>query len=228
MDRRVARGANAGIDALNDPGLQIRETPVVKAARKMWGYNAGMNQYHGAVTRAARLAVLAIMSGALTVACTKHEDASPPAVDNATADNATADHAAHMSGGAAIDQLALDAGSKWATDAPLRAGMAGIHEAFEAEHAAIDAGSMDDARYEALAARIDTHVQDIVRNCKLPPAADANLHYIIADLARGAQEMRGGDPDRTRLEGAVLVHGALDAYGRFFDDPEFGAAAQLP
>lgn len=188
-----------------------------------------MNRLHGATRRTALLALLAITCGALSVACTNHEDASPPVVDDATADHAAhMDHAAQATSGAAIGQLALDAGRKWTTDAPLRAGMAAIHEAFDAEHAAIDAGSMEDARYEALAARIDTHVQDIVRNCKLPPAADANLHYIIADLARGAQEMRGRDPARTRRDGAVLVHGALGAYGEFLDDPEFGAAGELP
>ncbi|MGD9598109.1 MAG: hypothetical protein AB7G76_02450 [Steroidobacteraceae bacterium] len=195
-----------------------------------------MNAHAYPAPRTALLATLVIALAALSAACTKHEEASPTAADSAPAatDEAaaageSADHAAHAAaGGAAIEQLALDAGNKWATDAPLRAGMAAIHGAFDAEHAAIDAGNLGDAGYEALAGRIDAQVQDIIRNCKLPPAADANLHYIIADLSRGAEEMRGGDPARTRLEGAVLVHGALDAYGKYFDDPAFGGGAQLP
>jgi hypothetical protein len=31
--------------------------------------------------------------------------------------------------------------------------------------------------------------------------------------------MRGKEPARTRHDGAALVHGALIAYGKYFDDP---------
>lgn len=130
------------------------------------------------------------------------------------------DHAhQHESAAAAVEQLQLDGERKWPTDAPLRAGMAKIHAAFEADHPAIHAGQQTDAQYEALAGRIETQVNSIVANCKLPPAADANLHFVIADLLQGISLMRGHDAQRTRHDGAALVHGALTAYGRYFDDP---------
>ena len=122
---------------------------------------------------------------------------------------------------AAIVNLKLDGGEKWPTDASLRKGMAEIHAAFEADHPAIHAGKQTDAQYEALAGRIDAQVNTIVANCKLPPAADANLHYVIADLLQGVGLMRGQDPKRTRHDGAALVHGALRAYGQYFDDPHW-------
>jgi len=100
--------------------------------------------------------------------------------------------------------------------------MAEIHAAFEADHPAIHAGEETDAQYEALASRIETQVNLIVANCKLPPAADANLHFVIADLLQGVSLMRGQDAQRTRHDGAALVHGALGAYGKYFDDPAFG------
>jgi hypothetical protein len=50
-------------------------------------------------------------------------------------------------------------------------------------------------------------------------AADANLHYVIADLLQGVSLMRGKDPAHTRHDGAALVHGALIAYGTYFEDP---------
>ncbi|MGE0580605.1 MAG: hypothetical protein AB7P31_00525 [Steroidobacteraceae bacterium] len=168
--------------------------------------------------RAALLVPLVITLGALPAGCSRHE----------VAQHDGSQHDTHAAGGAAIAQLALDAGRKWQTDGPLRVGLGAIHAAFEAEHAAIDDGSASDAQYDALADRIEAQVQDIVRNCKLPPAADANLHFIVADLMRGVHEMRGGDPARTRHDGAALVHGALGAYPAFFDDPGFAAAAQLP
>ena len=127
----------------------------------------------------------------------------------------------HDTATAAIVNLKLDGGEKWATDASLRKGMAEIRAAFEADHPAIHAGKETDAQYEALAGRIEAQVNTIVANCKLPPAADANLHYVIADLLQGVGLMRGQDPQRTRHDGAALVHGALRAYGQFFDDPNW-------
>jgi len=131
----------------------------------------------------------------------------------------------HGQATAAVGQLQLDAGRKWPTDASLRTGMAGIRAAFDADHPAIHAGKESDAQYEALAARVESQVNDIVKNCKLPAAADANLHYVIADLLQGVSLMRGQDPARTRHDGAALVHGALIAYGKYFDDPGWTAAA---
>jgi hypothetical protein len=38
--------------------------------------------------------------------------------------------------------------------------------------------------------------------------------------------MRGQDPARTRHDGAALVHGALIAYGKYFDDPGWTSEAR--
>lgn len=127
----------------------------------------------------------------------------------------------HDASTSAVAQLQLDGDRKWPTDESLRAGMAAIHAAFQADHPAIHAGTETDAQYEALAGRIESQVDSIVANCKLPPAADANLHFVIADLLAGVGLMRGEDAARTRHDGAALVHGALRAYGRYFDDPGF-------
>jgi len=125
----------------------------------------------------------------------------------------------HEHVGAAVASMQLDAGHKWATDASLRSGMADIRKAFDADHPAIHAGKQTDAQYDALASGIEARVNFIVANCRLPPAADANLHYVVADLLQGVSLMRGQDPARTRHDGAALVHGALIAYGTYFDDP---------
>ncbi len=124
-----------------------------------------------------------------------------------------------MQGGTAVAQMQLDAGKKWPTDASLRSGMAAIRQAFDADHPAIHAAKETDPQYDALAAKIEAQVNDIVKNCKLPPAADANLHYVVADLLQGVSLMRGKDAARSRHDGAALVHGALIAYGKYFDDP---------
>jgi hypothetical protein len=128
---------------------------------------------------------------------------------------------AHGGQGAAVAQVQLDDGRKWPTDPSLRSGMAEIRAAFDADHPAIHAGKETDAQYDALAARVTAAVDSIVANCQLPPAADANLHYLVADLLQGASLMRGQDPARSRHDGAALVHGALLAYGKYFDDPSW-------
>lgn len=147
-----------------------------------------------------------------------HGDAQPtPSTDAGTSTQAPAhDHAQHGSE-PLVRRMELDGGRKWPTDAPLRAGMARIHAAFEADHAEIHAGTQTDAAYAALASNIQREVDGIVAQCRLPPAADAQLHYVIADMLQGIAWMRGEDPARTRHHGAALVHGALRAYQRHFD-----------
>jgi ABC-type glycerol-3-phosphate transport system substrate-binding protein len=143
----------------------------------------------------------------------------------ASAADTQAEHQHHqdMDANGAIAQLELNDGKKWATDASLRSGMAAIRAAFEADHPAIHAGKETDAQYAALADRIEASVKDMIAQCKLPPAADANLHLIIADLLQGVGFMRGQDPARSRHDGAARVHGALLAYPKFFDDPGWPA-----
>jgi hypothetical protein len=51
----------------------------------------------------------------------------------------------HGSGAPSVANLELDAGRKWVTDASLRAGMADILAAFDADHPAIHAGQQTDA-----------------------------------------------------------------------------------
>ena len=133
---------------------------------------------------------------------------------------------AHGSG-SAVAQLQLKDGQKWQTDAPLRLGMANIRAAFDADHPAIHAGKQTDAQYAALATRIDQQVKSIVANCRLPADADANLHFIVADLLQGVSLMRGEDTARSRHDGAAMIHGALNAYGQYFNDPAWGPHAPM-
>lgn len=135
-------------------------------------------------------------------------------------------HEAHASGGA-VAQLQLRDGQRWPTDASLRAGMADIRAAFDADHPAIHAGKQTDVQYAALATRIDQQVQSIVANCRLPADADANLHLVVADLLQGVSLMRGEDATRPRHDGATLVHGALNAYGQYFDDQAWNPGAPM-
>jgi hypothetical protein len=92
-------------------------------------------------------------------------------------------------------KLVLNHGKKWETDAPLRQGMENIRSA-------VAKGMNSDA----LAQKVEAEVAGIVQNCKLEPAADEQLHIVIADLLAGAEAR---DPGRVKQ--------ALNAYGEHFD-----------
>ena len=110
---------------------------------------------------------------------------------------------------------------RYATDAPLRNGMAQIRSAVDAlghyEH-----GHMGPEQAITLANRVQEQVAYLVANCKLAPQADAALHGIIARLGAGAQALKS---DPTDLAAIAPMRDALTDYQRTFDDPAFETAA---
>ena len=134
----------------------------------------------------------------------------------ALAQTATHDHSA-----AAPHQLTLNQGRKWATDAPLRAGMERIRGLVEPKLGAAHAGQLTPAQYRELAMQVETEVGGIVANCKLEPKADAMLHLVIADIGAGTDAMAGKSAKLPPAEGLVKVAQAVNAYGGHFDHPRF-------
>ncbi len=114
--------------------------------------------------------------------------------------------------------LQLNAGKKWETDAPLRKAMSEIRQSMTSSLQAIHENKFSAQAYGGLAKKVEGAVNEIVASCKLPPAADAQLHIVVADLLAGAEQMAG---QVKRMDGAVKVIGALDNYGKYFDDPGF-------
>ena len=80
-----------------------------------------------------------------------------------------------------------------------------------------------DADYDALAAAVNRNVAYAVERCKLAPAADAQLHLVIAELLAGAEAMEG-KAAAPRHDGAVRVAQALKSYAKYFRHPGFKAA----
>lgn len=139
-----------------------------------------------------------------------------------------AEHAhAHDAHGAAAP--ILDNGQKWKTDAPLRQGMASIKAALQPQRHAIHANKLKPAAYQTLAKQTRAQVAFIVDNCKLAPAADAQLHRIIADLGAAADAMAGKDKassqHQSQHRGALQLVHALETYGELFDHPGWAAPA---
>lgn len=139
------------------------------------------------------------------------------------AESADAGHH-HGHAAAAAQQLRLNAGKKWATDAPLRQSMREIDLAMREALPQIRGHRFGDGDYRALSATIERKVGYVVANCKLEPQADAMLHVLLGDLLAGARAMAGNKAE-ARDDGAERVFGALKDYGKFFRHPGWQAAA---
>ena len=124
---------------------------------------------------------------------------------------------AHDHGSAAPQQLQLNAGKKWDTDAPLRQAMAAVHQSVTQILPAAHEGKATAANYDAFGQAIDQQIAYMVENCKLPADADAQLHIIVADLMAGAEAAQGKHGEAKRAAGVVQVAQASNAYGKYFD-----------
>lgn len=117
----------------------------------------------------------------------------------------------HPAPAAAPAQIATDS-ARWPTDAPLRSGMQRIESAISALAAA---GEGEPMRVAEAAASIESAVQQIIRDCRLPPQADADLHTVIVPLLGEAQKLRA-DP-ASRSQRLPALQSALRDYQRLFD-----------
>ena len=124
----------------------------------------------------------------------------------------------HQHGASEVSGLTLDHGKKWATDEPLRRNMTEIRVALAAKHAGIHKGTLAITEYKALGTLVETRVASIVAECKLEPAADANLHLIVARLVAGADALQGKSA-MAPAKGAVEIVKAVNEYGRHFNHP---------
>lgn len=121
--------------------------------------------------------------------------------------------------GEAPAKLQLDHGKKWKTDEPLRRGMTSIRETIHGAPAPLHRGTAKPEAYAEVARRVEADVGRIVKECKLPPEADAQLHLVIADVIAGADAMKGAKDAKAGRAGLIKVDGALKAYARYFDHP---------
>jgi len=150
------------------------------------------------------LAVLLLAGGACAV----------PALAQSAAHH---DHAAH-----ATHAVPATPAQRWATDAPLRAGMRAIREATELLNH-YQMGHLDDTQRDNAVAQIDAAIKDMIAHCKLKPDADAALHGLLAKFIAGANAARAGKFSQAEL---APMQQALAKYPTLFVDAEWGKAAE--
>lgn len=156
-------------------------------------------------SRARRLAPALLVATAL---------AAVPALAQPVHQDGHAAHAAH----AAHANTVPAAAQRWATDAPLRAGMRQLREAaMLLEH--YEMGHLDDTQRDNAVASIDAAVSNMVANCKLKPDADAALHGLLVKFIGAANAARAGKLAKTDVQ---AMTGALAQYPALFIDPDWG------
>lgn len=140
--------------------------------------------------------------------------AAPTMAQSAT----TPDHSLH----AGHDAQPQVPAQRWATDAPLRAGMRNLREATEAlSH--YEMGHLDDVQRDNAVEKIDAAIKDMIANCRLKPEADAALHGLMAKFIAGANVARAGKFSKAEL---APMQEALALYPQMFDDHDWNEAAQ--
>ncbi|MEO8459283.1 MAG: DnrO protein [Dokdonella sp.] len=104
---------------------------------------------------------------------------------------------------------------RWATDAPLREGMARVRTALD-ELRHYEMGHMPTNMALERVADIEEATRYMFTHCKLAPDADAALHGMLGPLLAGAAALKN-NPDGTSAVDAMRR--AVADYPRYFDDP---------
>ncbi len=109
---------------------------------------------------------------------------------------------------------------RWATDAPLREGMARVRAALSdlSHH---EMGHMSDAQAREFAVNVQDAVQYMFDHCKLAAEPDAALHAILVPLLAAAQRL---DKDPADKAAVAAMRDAVAPYPNQFDDPAWPAA----
>ena len=128
-------------------------------------------------------------------------------------------HAHAPAAHATAPQLAFDeSGRKWATDEPLRAHMWAVRNALYEHREAIASDRLADGDARRLGEELERRAAAIVTECRLEPAADANLHIVIADLLAAADVLQGKAKTQP-ARGAGKAMRAAHMYAVYFEHP---------
>ena len=152
----------------------------------------------------------------LTACTAERRDLLTPATPaDPTAQVSGAGHAHHHA--APASTLERPAGGlRWATDEPLRQGMERVHRPLTTALPAFERGQFNASGATALAGAVRREVEFLVENCKLEPAADAQLHRVIAQMLAAASAM---SQNPSASDGVPQLQSAVELYGEYFDDP---------
>ena len=130
-----------------------------------------------------------------------------------------AGHAEHGHAPAAATVAPPEGG--WATDAPLREGMARVRAALE-DLRHYEMGHMPRPLAVEKVAEVKSAINSMFANCRLAADADAALHAMLVPLLAAVQRFEADPADTGAIE---AMRSAVADYPRLFDDPAARAGA---
>lgn len=111
--------------------------------------------------------------------------------------------------------ISLNNGSKWSIDESLHVGMTRIRNEIANNLEKIHYEQFSNEQYAKLAITLESHLNFLFKNCKLPPLADAQLHTLLAKVMLGVDRIKHSN---NKKQGAVLIIQALQDYPVYFAD----------
>ncbi len=109
---------------------------------------------------------------------------------------------------------------RYATDAPLREGMARVHKALKVLHH-YPMGHVSETMALDQVQQIKDAGAYMFANCKLSAKPDEALHGMLVPLLAAAQKLADNPGDMSQID---AMHAAVADYPRYFDDPDWASA----
>lgn len=117
--------------------------------------------------------------------------------------------------------MELNQGKKWETDAALRQGMGTLHQIVSTGLDSAHANALGADDYKKMSGEVMAQFTYIVQNCHLEPAADAQLHILLGNIAQGVEIIEGKVSGEQPEKGLVKMAQALNSYGEYFNHPNW-------
>ncbi len=130
-------------------------------------------------------------------------------------------HNAHHDHHAGEAKLELNDGKKWETDESLRKGMTEVKRIVTVNLQKVREGRTSAKEYSDIANQVNDQIQFLIKNCKLPADADAQLHTLIAQMIGAAHKMKGPSSISEKQKGFFEVVNAVNEYGDYFHHPQW-------
>lgn len=137
---------------------------------------------------------------------------SPLFAAEGTAASHEHEHDGHSSG-AVSAQATLNNGKKWKSDATLKKNMIAMHKEFNSLHSKFESKKATQEDFKSMQTTTQKSLDDIFKNCKLEPKADATLHEVLAQLMAAKEKL---EKDSSRLDGLKQMQTGFDMFHQYF------------
>ncbi|MCB0391453.1 MAG: hypothetical protein KDD58_09185 [Bdellovibrionales bacterium] len=115
------------------------------------------------------------------------------------------------------NKLKLNHGEKWSTDQTLRTNMSAIHDQIKGKLKEIHSNRMTVDQYKELGKKIKSNTDDIFKNCKLKPDADAQLHIVLSDMLSANSKLLENNDIKEKRQAIDQILANYKTYTKYFD-----------